>query len=144
MTQQYDVTSVGVNPSEDRVHRMRMYLTAMIIRVACVVSLFWVQGWWVLVAALGAVILPYVAVMLGNAVANTSGAETQKPTPLALQPGEQQAPETLDETQMKFTQGSTAASQHTIIIDAPIMKSGSTNESGSTTTTSASNTGDAA
>lgn len=84
VTQQYEVTSVGVNPAEDRAHRMRMYLLAMSLRVACVVSLFWVKGWWVLIAGLGAVILPYIAVLVGNAVANNPGEQPEAPSPLEL------------------------------------------------------------
>src|SRR5690554_4860116 len=70
MAKSYSVTSAGVNPAEDRAHRMRMYFIAMSLRVACVASLFWVRGWWVLLAAAGAVLLPWFAVMVGNAVAH--------------------------------------------------------------------------
>lgn len=128
VSQQFDVTSVGVNPTEDRAHRMKMYLTAMIIRVACVVSLFWVQGWWVLLVGLGAVILPYVAVLLGNAVANTNGVQTEKPSPLALQPGGSPAAEDESDVQTKYTSGTSAASKQTIIFDATPPKSTSHNE----------------
>ncbi|MFA5606407.1 MAG: DUF3099 domain-containing protein [Leucobacter sp.] len=83
MSKSYSVTSAGVNPAEDRAHRMRMYFLAMSLRVVCVVSLFWVRGWWVLLVAAGAVFLPWFAVMIGNAVAH--GGETAPETPAPLQ-----------------------------------------------------------
>ncbi|QZY52023.1 DUF3099 domain-containing protein [Leucobacter tenebrionis] len=81
----YSVTSAGVNPAEDRAHRMRMYFTAMSLRVVCVVSLFWLHGWWVLLAAAGAVLLPWFAVMVGNAVAHNGGEAPDAPQPLRIE-----------------------------------------------------------
>lgn len=85
MAKSYSVTSAGVNPADDRAHRMRMYFIAMSLRVACVASLFWVRGWWVLIAAAGAVILPWFAVMVGNAVAHNGGEAPDAPAPLELE-----------------------------------------------------------
>ncbi|QBE47585.1 DUF3099 domain-containing protein [Leucobacter triazinivorans] len=85
MAKSYSVTSAGVNPADDRAHRMRMYFIAMSLRVACVASLFWVRGWWVLLAAAGAVILPWFAVMVGNAVAHNGGEAPDAPAPLQIE-----------------------------------------------------------
>jgi hypothetical protein len=87
MAKSYSVTSAGVNPAEDRAHRMRLYFIAMSLRVACVASLFWVRGWWVLLAAAGAVLLPWFAVMVGNAVAHGGGDAPDAPAPLQLEGG---------------------------------------------------------
>ncbi|MBL3687116.1 DUF3099 domain-containing protein [Leucobacter zeae] len=87
----YSVTSVGVNPAEDRAHRMRMYFIAMSLRVLCVVSLFWLRGWWILVPAIGSVVLPWFAVMVGNAVAHGGGRAPDAPEPLRLVRGESDA-----------------------------------------------------
>lgn len=87
MSKSYSVTSAGISPAEDRAHRMRMYFIAMILRVLCVVSLFWVRGWWVLLVAAGAVILPWFAVMVGNAVAHNGGEAPDAPEPLQIAPG---------------------------------------------------------
>lgn len=84
MAKSYDVTSAGVNPVEDRAHRMRIYFIAMSLRVVCVVSLFWVRGWWVLLAAAGAIILPWFAVLVGNAVAHGGEQTPDAPDPLEL------------------------------------------------------------
>ncbi|WP_427868955.1 DUF3099 domain-containing protein [Leucobacter luti] len=87
MQKSFSVTSAGVNPAEDRAHRMRMYFIAMTLRVACVASLFWLRGWWVLLAAAGAVLLPWFAVMVGNAVAHNPGEAPDAPAPQQLEGG---------------------------------------------------------
>lgn len=85
MAEQYRVTSAGVNPAEDRAHRMRMYFIAMSLRVVCIASLFWVRGWWVLLAAAGAIILPWFAVLVANAVSHEGeGDRPEAPTPLEI------------------------------------------------------------
>lgn len=94
----YSVTSAGVNPAEDRAHRMRMYFTAMSLRVACVASLFWLRGWWVLLAAAGAILLPWFAVMVGNAVAHNGGEAPDAPEPQMLEGGPAEAAEPAAET----------------------------------------------
>ena len=93
MAESYDVTSAGVNPVEDRAHRMRMYFIAMALRVLCVVSLFWVHGWWVLLVGAGAVILPWFAVLVGNAVAHGGEHTPDAPEPLQLESSEPEAVE---------------------------------------------------
>lgn len=84
MSKEYRVTSAGVSAAEDRAHRMRMYFVAMALRVACVVSLFWVHGWWIILPAVGTVVLPWFAVMVGNAVAQSTDQEVDAPEPLEL------------------------------------------------------------
>ncbi|UOQ58483.1 DUF3099 domain-containing protein [Leucobacter allii] len=101
MAENYSVTSAGVNPAEDRAHRMRMYFIAMSLRVVCVLSLIWVRGWWVLLAAAGAVILPWFAVLVGNAVAHGGERAPEAPEPQAItapEPaaGEERAPSAAD------------------------------------------------
>ena len=84
MSKSYSVTSAGISAAEDRAHRMRMYFVAMTLRVLCVVSLFWVRDWWVLIPAAGAVVFPWFAVMVGNAVAHNGGVAPDAPEPLSL------------------------------------------------------------
>lgn len=52
---------------------MHKYSVAMSMRMACLVIVFFVPGWWKLVFGLGAVVLPYVAVVLANVGATGSG-----------------------------------------------------------------------
>jgi hypothetical protein len=66
---------------------MRAYSTAMSIRMACFILVFFVPGWWKLVFGLGAVVLPYVAVVLAN-VGSKGGNQAVQPvvsTPLAIE-----------------------------------------------------------
>lgn len=59
-------TALPAAPVDDRKRRMRAYSTAMSIRMACFILVFFVPGYWKLVFGLGAVVLPYVAVVLAN------------------------------------------------------------------------------
>lgn len=45
---------------------MRQYSTAMSIRMACFILVFFVPGYWKIVFGIGAIVLPYVAVVLAN------------------------------------------------------------------------------
>ena len=87
VVEQYDVTSVGVNPAQDRAHRMHVYFVAMTVRIICVGSLFFVRGWWILLVGLAAVILPYFAVLVANQHAPGTGERPEPPTPLELTGG---------------------------------------------------------
>jgi len=72
------VTDVPSSVSADRADRARRYLTAMGLRGICFVLAIFTSGWlrWTFVA--GAVVLPYIAVVLANAVGpRTSGAVTR-------------------------------------------------------------------
>jgi hypothetical protein len=62
------ITALPRSPEEDRRRRMRLYTLTMSIRVVCIVLCLFVRDWWLLLAALGATFLPYVAVVLANAV----------------------------------------------------------------------------
>jgi hypothetical protein len=54
---------------------MIRYAVAMGIRGVCVLLLFVVPGWWRLLPLVGAVVLPYIAVVL----ANTAGGKSSAP-----------------------------------------------------------------
>lgn len=84
VAEHYHLTSIGVNPSEDRAHRMHVYFIAMSVRIACVASLFFVRGWWILVVGLAAVILPYFAVIFANERSTAAGDRPEAPTPREL------------------------------------------------------------
>lgn len=63
---------------------MRVYFTAMTVRIACVASLFFVRGWWILLVGIAAVLLPYFAVIIANQAAPGVGTRPEPPTPLEL------------------------------------------------------------
>lgn len=106
-TPEYRVTSVGETPAEERSRRMRAYYIAMSLRVLCVASLAFVRGWWIIIPALGAVLLPYFAVMIGNAIGAREGEAPSELTPQALTASESDLAD------------SDAGSPGLIVVDAP-------------------------
>lgn len=72
------ITSLPPAPAADRGHRMLEYTVMMSIRVLCLISLIWVRGWWILIPAAGAILLPYFAVVVAN-VARTRTSQPQRP-----------------------------------------------------------------
>ncbi|BDZ50589.1 hypothetical protein GCM10025867_28300 [Frondihabitans sucicola] len=61
------ITTLPPSPDEERHGRMIRYSLAMLIRLICVILAFVIPfGWWTLLPAIGAVVLPYVAVVLAN------------------------------------------------------------------------------
>ncbi|BDZ53085.1 DUF3099 domain-containing protein [Agromyces marinus] len=73
------ITSLPPSPEAERHARMVKYTVMMSIRVACIVALLFVQGWWLLVFALGAVFLPYFAVVVANVATSRGGAAPERP-----------------------------------------------------------------
>lgn len=73
MKQQQSITTLPLSPDQERHSRMIKYGVAMGIRLLCLIACFFVQGWWLLVAVAGAIVLPYVAVVLANARSTTAG-----------------------------------------------------------------------
>lgn len=63
----HTITSAQRALSDEQAGRTRKYLISMGIRTACVIGAIFVPGWprWVLIA--GAVVLPYLAVVIANA-----------------------------------------------------------------------------
>jgi hypothetical protein len=85
------ITTASTNAQDEIWARQRRYIFSMAVRTACFLAAIFVgPGWlrWVLVA--GAVLLPYVAVVMANAAGSRSdGFELQdaQPDRQALEPG---------------------------------------------------------
>lgn len=79
MKNQQSITSLPESPADDRRRRMIQYSIAMTIRVVCVLLLLVVQGWWLLVVGIGAVVLPYIAVVLANNVSGGIPTAVERP-----------------------------------------------------------------
>jgi type III secretory pathway component EscV len=62
----HTITSAQRALSDEQSGRTRKYLISMGIRTACVIGAIFIPGWprWVLIA--GAVVLPYLAVVIAN------------------------------------------------------------------------------
>jgi len=84
------ITSLPESPEEESRRRQRQYAIAMGIRVLCLVACLFTPGWWLLIPALGTVILPYVAVVLGN-VGSARRNQVEAPAALELPPGREGA-----------------------------------------------------
>jgi hypothetical protein len=63
----HSITSAAPGHSVDMHQRMVRYSLAMGIRVVCIVALFFLDGWFKLIAVAGAVFLPWIAVVIANA-----------------------------------------------------------------------------
>ncbi|MBG6238007.1 putative tellurium resistance membrane protein TerC [Mycetocola sp. CAN_C7] len=63
---QPSITSLPPSPDAERRARVLKYSIAMSIRVLCLFLMLFAQGWWLFVFAAGAILLPYVAVVLAN------------------------------------------------------------------------------
>jgi ATP/ADP translocase len=71
----YNVTNARVPLSADQSGRYRKYIISMSIRIACFVACILSSGWWRWGFFIGALILPWVAVVIANAGReNASGA----------------------------------------------------------------------
>ena len=73
------ITSLPMSPDEERQVRMVRYATAMGIRMICIAACFFTPGWWLLIPALGAIALPYFAVIAANTVVNRNGPAVERP-----------------------------------------------------------------
>lgn len=76
---QQSITSLPLSPELERRNRMIKYSIAMGIRMICVVMLFFVQGWWLLICAVLAVTLPYFAVVIANVHSDPRRAPVVRP-----------------------------------------------------------------
>ncbi len=84
MASRQSVTSVDISPDEERKSRFIKYTIAMIIRVICIILAVVVPlGWLTLLFAIGAIFLPYFAVVIANEDSrstDTKKAKAQAPT----------------------------------------------------------------
>ncbi|WP_183086318.1 DUF3099 domain-containing protein [Mycetocola tolaasinivorans] len=60
------ITTLPRSPEEDRRRRMRQYFISMLIRVACIACLPFLHGWWLVIPAVGAIVIPYFAMLFAN------------------------------------------------------------------------------
>ena len=91
----FTVTTVGEAPSVERGQRMRKYMLTMSIRMACIAAMPFVRGWWILLCAIGAIFLPYVAVVIANVKEKSTVDEQPDAVALELLAGPQVATDSL-------------------------------------------------
>ncbi len=73
------ITNLPLSPDLERRHRMIKYSVAMGIRVVCIFVAVLVPGWWAAVPLVGAIFLPYFAVVIANVSTDPRRAEVQRP-----------------------------------------------------------------
>lgn len=76
MTTPHTVTSLPQAPEAERKARMIKYTIAMGVRLVCIGLCFVTPGWWMLIPASGAVLLPYFAVLVANQVVKSPSSAT--------------------------------------------------------------------
>ena len=76
MNHKHVVTSIGEAPDQERRRRMVIYTISMSTRFICVALVVFTSGIWQWVFGIGAVFLPYFAVV----VANNVGGEAKRTT----------------------------------------------------------------
>jgi len=81
---QQSITSLPLSPEAERRSRMIKYSIAMGIRVVCIVLMLFVHGWWLLICAIGAIALPYFAVVIANVHGDPRGAQVLRPGALQV------------------------------------------------------------
>jgi uncharacterized RDD family membrane protein YckC len=84
-------TALPPSPDAERRSRMLKYTIAMVLRLICfVVACLVPLSWWTLIPIVGAVILPYIAVVLANTVIQTGVTPVERPgglVPVPHNPG---------------------------------------------------------
>jgi DUF3099 family protein len=76
------ITELPPSPDAERRTRMIRYTIAMSIRLVCFILAIVIQEWWRVIPLVGAVVLPYIAVVIANNAMR--GAATQVARPGAL------------------------------------------------------------
>ncbi|MBX0298383.1 DUF3099 domain-containing protein [Cryobacterium sp. 1639] len=91
---QQSITTLPPSPEDERRRRMIRYTVTMGIRMVCIVLMLFAQGWWLLVCALGAILLPYFAVIAANVHGDQRPGAVLRPGAVAVlpRPGQEERP----------------------------------------------------
>ncbi len=76
---QPSITSLPISPEVERRNRMLKYTLAMAIRMLCILSMLFLRGWWLVIPAIGAIVLPYFAVVIANVPAKVKRSTVERP-----------------------------------------------------------------
>ena len=77
------ITELPPSPDEERRSRMIRYTIAMSIRLICLVLAIVIPAWWRVIPIIGAVVLPYVAVVIANNAMRVSTGRVSRPGAVA-------------------------------------------------------------
>lgn len=73
------ITELPPSPDDERRTRMIRYTIAMSVRLVCLILAVIVPDWWKVLPIIGAVVLPYIGVVIANNVSRTSTAIVTRP-----------------------------------------------------------------
>ncbi|WP_082518793.1 DUF3099 domain-containing protein [Leifsonia sp. Leaf336] len=73
------ITNLPLSPDEERKRRMIKYSVAMGVRIVCVISALFIAWPWAAIPLVGAIFLPYFAVVIANVGADPRQGEAQRP-----------------------------------------------------------------
>jgi hypothetical protein len=77
------ITELPPSPDVERRTRMIRYTIAMSIRMVCFGLAILIQDWWRVIPLVGALVLPYIAVVIANNVSRAGSARVTRPGDLA-------------------------------------------------------------
>jgi ABC-type transport system involved in cytochrome bd biosynthesis fused ATPase/permease subunit len=77
-------TSLPLAPIDERRIRMIKYSIAMGIRMTCIVAMLFVSGWWLVICATGAIVLPYFAMIVANVKVAPKQGTVERPATIVL------------------------------------------------------------
>ena len=77
-------TSLPLAPIDERRIRMIKYSIAMGIRMACIIAMLFVSGWWLVLCATGAIVLPYFAMIVANVKMAPKQGTVERPATIVL------------------------------------------------------------
>lgn len=81
---QQSITSLPPSPEDERRNRMIKYTVAMGVRIVCIVLMLFVHGWWLVLCGIGAILLPYFAVVVANVQVSPRGPDVLRPGSVEL------------------------------------------------------------
>lgn len=79
MARTVSITDLPPSPDHERHVRMVKYAIAQGVRLVCIVLLVPVPGWWKIIPGIGAIFLPYFAVVVANNVRSRPVAGVERP-----------------------------------------------------------------
>ncbi|WP_368732696.1 DUF3099 domain-containing protein [Microbacterium sp. ZXX196] len=102
-TRSQTATSIPASPEADETARMRQYVITMAIRTVCVVLMFAIQpwGWHTAVLGIGAIFLPYFAVVIANQAQSALSPAAERPE-IAIEAARPAEPTASDEDPAVF------------------------------------------
>jgi hypothetical protein len=73
------ITELPPSPDDERRTRMIRYTIAMSVRMVCFVLAIVIPDWWRVIPLVGAVVLPYVAVVIANNMSRAGAGRVARP-----------------------------------------------------------------